>query len=105
MKKKEPSAPGDEVYKSETIMKNLDPEWKPFTIGVQNLVGPDLNDFLKIIVYDWDSDKTSEEIGTFTVTFSFPFLFLLLCCCRCSPFSYVRRFPPLKTCWARKTTS
>lgn len=53
------------VLKTEVIMKTLDPQWKPFTIGASKLCGGDLERPLYIECYDWNRSGSHELIGGF----------------------------------------
>ena len=41
------------VYRTETIFKNLNPRWKPFTIKAQKLCNGDFDRPLKVVCFDW----------------------------------------------------
>ncbi|KAL9657419.1 hypothetical protein ABK040_014406 [Willaertia magna] len=51
------------VYKSETIMSNLNPLWQPLRMPIAKLCNGDLQRALKIQVYDWDKYSDDDLIG------------------------------------------
>ncbi|XP_019852495.1 PREDICTED: copine-9-like isoform X2 [Amphimedon queenslandica] len=51
------------VYRSNPIMKTLNPKWPRFTIGSQKLCSGDWDRTLKITVSDWNSDGSEDLIG------------------------------------------
>ena len=56
------------VHQSETIMKTLNPTWRPMSIPLQQLCNGDRDRRLQIICYDWDSDGNNDLIGVCTTT-------------------------------------
>jgi hypothetical protein len=48
------------IYRSEEIKKNLNPQWKQFSIPVRKLHG---GNRLRIAIYDWDWDGSHDLIG------------------------------------------
>jgi len=58
------------VKRSEIIMKNLNPNWAPFSISARELCNSDHERPLKIDIYDWDSDGTHDYIGSFVTSLS-----------------------------------
>ena len=54
------------VHKTEVIRNNLNPQWKPFNIRVQQLCGGDLDRTIKIDCYDWDENSAHDLIGSCT---------------------------------------
>jgi Ca2+-dependent lipid-binding protein len=52
------------VYKTEVIMNNLSPKWKPLNIGLQQLCNGDRLRPLLIECYDWDRAGTHNYIGS-----------------------------------------
>lgn len=52
--------PGRKLYRSEVVMKNLNPTWKPFDVSVAELGGVDVPFTVK--VYDWDEDGSHDCI-------------------------------------------
>jgi Ca2+-dependent lipid-binding protein len=69
----DPKAPPVVVYKSEVIDNTLEPVWDTFVVNVGAISGGDPTKPIKVTVFDWDSDTSSEEIGSFTVA---PFFLL-----------------------------
>lgn len=53
------------VYRSEQIDNNLNPYWRPATIGLEELCYGDLSWPLKIIVLDHNSNGMHRKIGEF----------------------------------------
>jgi len=58
------------VYHSETVMKNLDPDWDPFSVNDQQLCGGDPNRQISIRVYDWNKSGIPDWIGDAVTTFA-----------------------------------
>eukprot|EP01119_Soliformovum_irregulare_P011920 TRINITY_DN3051_c0_g1_i1.p1 TRINITY_DN3051_c0_g1~~TRINITY_DN3051_c0_g1_i1.p1 ORF type:complete len:604 (+),score=195.97 TRINITY_DN3051_c0_g1_i1:84-1895(+) len=56
------------LYKTETIMKTLDPVWKPFTIPVPKLNRGDPERPLRFQCFDWNKSGNMDLIGEFTTT-------------------------------------
>ncbi|XP_065898751.1 copine-9-like [Dysidea avara] len=54
------------VYRSQPIMKTLDPNWKEFVIPMQKLCSGDWDRTLKFSVYDWNRSGEHELIGQAT---------------------------------------
>ena len=54
------------VHKTEVIMSNLNPSWKPFNLSLKSLCNGNYDRRLKFDVYDWDSDGGHDYIGSFT---------------------------------------
>lgn len=48
------------VFRSEVIKKNLNPEWKPFDLSVEELGGIDYPFIIRC--YDWDEDGGHDSI-------------------------------------------
>jgi len=58
-----------DVFKSEVIMKNLNPVWKQCSIPVSKLCPNSMiDDQIKIAVWDWDQLTAHDLIGTVTTT-------------------------------------
>jgi Ca2+-dependent lipid-binding protein len=53
------------VWKSEVVMNNLSPTWKPTQIKIQRLCNGDLHRPLKIQIWDYDTDGSHDFIGEF----------------------------------------
>ncbi|KAH3757518.1 hypothetical protein Pelo_10634 [Pelomyxa schiedti] len=53
------------VYRSEVIMKTLDPEWAEFTLWLHEVGGP--SGTVKIECWDWDADGSFDYMGYATV--------------------------------------
>eukprot|EP00729_Bicosta_minor_P008791 gene8791-26281_t len=51
------------LYKSDTIMNNLNPVWASFKIGLTELCNGDTTRPIKIYCYDWDSNGDNDLIG------------------------------------------
>jgi len=56
------------VFRSQHIMKTLNPTWSPMTISLTNLCNGDRDRPLLFKVYDWDSDGSHDLIGTCNTT-------------------------------------
>jgi len=54
------------VHKTEVVMNNLNPHWKPFKMTCVKLCNGNYDRKLKFDVYDWDSDGGHDFIGSFT---------------------------------------
>lgn len=52
-----------EAYRTEIIMKTLNPEWKPMTMSVQKLCNDDRLKPVKIECFDWDRIGKDDFIG------------------------------------------
>ena len=59
-----------QVWKSETVMNNLSPTWKPAKVSLQTLCNGDRERPIKISCYDWDRDGSHDFIGEFTTSVS-----------------------------------
>ncbi|KAH3756955.1 hypothetical protein Pelo_11264 [Pelomyxa schiedti] len=55
------------LYRSEVVMKNLNPVWKPFMLNLSDIGGVDSP--FTITVYDWDADGAHDLIGRLTTTY------------------------------------
>lgn len=53
------------IYRSEVIMGDLDPVWKPFELNVMDAGGPTGVVFLEF--WDWDADGNNDRIGECTI--------------------------------------
>ena len=53
------------IYRTETVMNDLNPQWKQFTIPVSTLCNGDYQRDLMFSVFDWDSDGQHDFIGNF----------------------------------------
>jgi Ca2+-dependent lipid-binding protein len=61
-----------EIYRSETIEKNLNPEWKPLVLPVNALTNGNVQEtILSFEVFDFDSGSANDLIGSFKVAFLF----------------------------------
>ncbi len=58
------------VKKSEVIMKTLNPTWNPFEISLRDLSNCDHERDLKVDIFDWNSDGSSDFIGSFVTSVS-----------------------------------
>ena len=52
-----------DIYKSETIMNNLNPVWKGFSIPMQKLCNGDANLPIRIQVFDWDKNSDPDFVS------------------------------------------
>jgi Ca2+-dependent lipid-binding protein len=52
-----------QVWKSEVVKNNLNPQWKPSNISVQVLCNGDYDRPLRLEIYDWDNDGTTTYMG------------------------------------------
>jgi hypothetical protein len=57
-----------EIHKTETVMKTLDPIWKPFELSEHELCNCDQSRPIRVECYDWDSVGSDELIGVFETT-------------------------------------
>jgi hypothetical protein len=57
------------VYRSEHIWNHLNPYWKPFAIGMEELCYGDVNWPLRVTVKDWQAGGKHRIIGEFETTF------------------------------------
>jgi hypothetical protein len=53
------------VHRTKIIKNNLNPQWEPFIISVQQLCSGDYDRTLKIECYDWDKTSGDDLIGSF----------------------------------------
>lgn len=71
IKRQHPTNPSDwiVVYRTETIMSNLNPKWKPFSVKM-NKWSPNGDPNVPLLVECWDFDKHTEHdlIGTYECT-------------------------------------
>ncbi len=58
------------IYKTETIKKNLNPQWKTFTLSSENLQNNDINNKIRIECFDWDNNSKHDLIGLVELTFN-----------------------------------
>lgn len=56
------------VWKSETIMDNLNPRWRMTTLSVQTLCNGNLSHLLKFECMDWEQNGRHQLIGVATMT-------------------------------------
>lgn len=56
-----------DIYKSEIIMNNLNPNWKNFEITMQKLCNGDENNPIKISVFDWDKNSDPDLVSLSSV--------------------------------------
>jgi hypothetical protein len=54
------------VHKTEVIKNNINPQWRPFNIRLQQLCSGDYERNLKIDCFDWDENSAHDLIGSFT---------------------------------------
>lgn len=52
------------VFKTEVVMNNLNPTFRPFTVCLQRLAGGDPYRPLSLDVFDWNSSGTHAQIGS-----------------------------------------
>ncbi|KAM4736434.1 copine-4 isoform 3-T3 [Anableps anableps] len=57
------------VYRTETIMNNLNPVWKTFKVSLNSLCSGDHDRKLQCTVWDWDSNGKHDYIGEFEASF------------------------------------
>ncbi|XP_026227337.1 copine-4 isoform X1 [Anabas testudineus] len=57
------------VYRTETVMNNLNPVWKTFKVSLNSLCSGDHERKLQCTVWDWDSNGKHDYIGEFEATF------------------------------------
>jgi hypothetical protein len=58
----------DNVYRSETVMDNLSPDWKEATLELSILCGGDQNLPIQVQVYDYESSGKHVPMGSFETT-------------------------------------
>ena len=58
------------VYKSETVINNLNPQWAPLTMTDEQFCGGDVNTPIEIQVFDWDRGNDNDLIGKSHTTLS-----------------------------------
>eukprot|EP00055_Hartaetosiga_balthica_P000750 m.137376 g.137376 ORF g.137376 m.137376 type:complete len:522 (-) comp11630_c0_seq1:134-1699(-) len=61
----------EDVFKSEVVMKTLNPIWKPFQLPLAAVCNGDMDRPLKLTVYDWDRNSAPDLIGEAETTLSF----------------------------------
>lgn len=59
-----------EVFRSETIMKNLNPSYAAQTVSASKLCNGDLKRKMLVQVYDWDKNSADDLIGQTETTFA-----------------------------------
>ncbi|XP_023820405.1 copine-4 isoform X1 [Oryzias latipes] len=57
------------VYRTETVMNNLNPVWKTFKVSLNSLCSGDQDRKLQCTVWDWDSNGKHDYIGDFEASF------------------------------------
>ncbi|KAK5861631.1 hypothetical protein PBY51_017090 [Eleginops maclovinus] len=57
------------VYRTETVMNNLNPVWKTFKVSLNSLCSGDHDRKLQCTVWDWDSNGKHDYIGEFEASF------------------------------------
>ncbi|XP_077576243.1 copine-4 [Stigmatopora nigra] len=57
------------VYRTETVMNNLNPVWNTFKVSLNSLCNGDHQRKLQCTVWDWDSNGKHDYIGEFEATF------------------------------------
>eukprot|EP01080_Neovahlkampfia_damariscottae_P009874 gene9874-2196_t len=67
-KEEEPNFDGAAVYQSETIKKNLNPNWEPFGISAQKLCNNDFDRKLQFSVWDDNVLNEKQFIGKFVTS-------------------------------------
>ena len=63
IEKKMPDSSWLTIWKSEVIMKNLNPRWEQVTLPIQQLCSGEYDRALRISCFDWDSDGSTTLIG------------------------------------------
>ncbi|XP_059195938.1 copine-4 [Centropristis striata] len=58
------------VYRTETVMNNLNPVWKTFKVSLNSLCSGDHERKLQCTVWDWDSNGKHDYIGEFEASFT-----------------------------------
>mmetsp|Transcript_31666 Transcript_31666/g.100958 ORF Transcript_31666/g.100958 Transcript_31666/m.100958 type:complete len:636 (-) Transcript_31666:63-1970(-) len=58
------------VFKTEVVMNNLSPAWKPIELGMSQLCNGDPYRPLVLGVFDWDSDGSHDPIGEAQTSFN-----------------------------------
>ncbi|KAM4606673.1 copine-3-like isoform 2-T2 [Polymixia lowei] len=53
------------AHRTEVVMYNLSPSWKPFKIPLQSLCGGDIERSIKVECYDYNSSGSHDYIGAF----------------------------------------
>ena len=56
------------VHRTEVIKRNLQPEWKPFTLSITSICNADHNRPIKISVDDWNMNGSHAHIGEIVTT-------------------------------------
>lgn len=56
------------VHKTDVIKNTLNPDWQPFSIRVASLISGNPERELRIQVWDWDSNGSSDFIGEFVTS-------------------------------------
>ena len=51
------------VWKSDVVMNNLNPTWKPAMLSVKTLANGDPDRPLRLEIYDWDRDGSHDSLG------------------------------------------
>jgi len=54
------------VHRTEVLKRNLNPDWKPFTLSITSLCNADHQRTLKFSVDDWNLNGSHSHIGEFT---------------------------------------
>mmetsp|Transcript_56261 Transcript_56261/g.168458 ORF Transcript_56261/g.168458 Transcript_56261/m.168458 type:complete len:536 (-) Transcript_56261:163-1770(-) len=58
-------ASGDDVYESDVLENNLNPNWSELEIQLKDLCDGDLNAPLTFVIYDYDPDNSDDFMGKF----------------------------------------
>jgi len=58
------------VHRTEVLKRNLNPNWKPFTLSITSLCNADHQRALKFSVEDWNLNGSHSHIGEFTTNVS-----------------------------------
>ncbi|XP_015229070.1 PREDICTED: copine-3-like isoform X2 [Cyprinodon variegatus] len=58
------------AHRTEVVMYNLNPTWKPFRIPMQALCGGEIEKSIKVECYDYNNSGSHDFIGSFTTTLS-----------------------------------